>query len=219
LSNVDIRDRADAIAVAGERTVVCRLCSCGERIRGAIGRQACPKGIIGHDQLSHRIVASTREQGSRTIDIYAQINDGTDYFGIKCKVRSGADGGIATLTVADIRQDVEQAKTFIPALKRPIIVTTAASDVKTQASVRELSKEHVRLGLFAIDVLAWPEIVARLSQHEDVLERFYPGASARWKRMADKVDELHDLATGRRAITRVTIAPWSAAKHLKGPDR
>ena len=60
-SNVDIRGRADTIAVACKRTVECRLCSRGKRICSATGRQACAEGIVGHDQLSHRVVPSVCE--------------------------------------------------------------------------------------------------------------------------------------------------------------
>jgi hypothetical protein len=48
---------------------------------------------------------------------------------------------------------------------------------------RKLSDAQTRSGLFAVEVLAWPEIVARHARHEAVLERFYPGASTRIRRM------------------------------------
>jgi hypothetical protein len=61
------------IAVACKRTVECRLCSRGKRICSAIGRQACAKGIVGHDHLSHRVVPSVREHGSRAIGIISGL--------------------------------------------------------------------------------------------------------------------------------------------------
>jgi GNAT superfamily N-acetyltransferase len=154
-------------------------------------------------------------QKQHGVDIYATPYGGADYYGIQCKAKSSAGGMIANLTDADIREEVEKAKTFVPRLKKYIIATTAASDVEIQASVRKLSEEHVRQGLFTIDVLAWPEIVARLAHHEEVLEVYYPGASARWKVLARKVDEMHDLATGRRVRVPVTITPLSEVKHLR----
>jgi len=135
-------------------------------------------------------------QAQHGVDIYGKPDGGAHYHGIQCKAKSSAAGRIAALSVKDIRREVEEARTFAPPLKGLIIATTAASDVKIQTIVRKLSEEHVRQGLFTIDVLAWPEIVARLVQHEDLLERFYPGASARWKGMAQQVDELHRRAMG-----------------------
>ena len=164
-------------------------------------------------------------QKQRGVDIYAKPNGGAHYHGIQCKAKSSTADRIAKLTVAEIRREVEEAKTFVPPLKSLIIATTAPSDVKIQASVRKLSEEHVGLGLFTIDVLAWPEIVARLARHEDVVERFYPGVSARWKGMAQQVDEMYSRAMGgrasrnvpsrRRVIAPVTIKPLSGVKHLR----
>jgi GNAT superfamily N-acetyltransferase len=165
-------------------------------------------------------------QAQRGVDIYGKPDGGAHTHGIQCKAKSSTAGGIAALTIQEIRREVEQAKTFgPPPLKGLIIATTAESDVNIQASVRKLSEQHVGQGLFTIDVLAWPEIVARLTRHEDVLERFYHDASLRWKGMAQKVDEIHRRAIGGQAsrnipsrrpvIVPVTIKPLSRVKHLR----
>jgi len=168
-------------------------------------------------------------QPQRGVDIFGKPNGGAHYHGIQCKAKakSGADGKIFALVPNDIRREVEEAQTFDPPLEKLIIATTAPSEVNIQGFVRKLSEEHLRQGLFSIDVLAWPEIVARVARHEDVLERFYPGATARWRGMARKVDETHRLviASVIGAVLLVVMAidvffgrPWPSAPEIHPHD-
>jgi hypothetical protein len=67
----------------------------------------------------------------------------------------------------------------------------AASDVKTQEFLRKVSDDHLRLGLFAIDMLSWPDIVSRLSANEEVLEQILS-----WR---ERTMETHGTAGGRNS--------------------
>ena len=151
-------------------------------------------------------------QKQRGVDIFGQPNGGERYHGIQCKVKSTSTAGNPELTEAEVQAEVDQAKKFTPGLEHLIIATTAPRDAKIQTFARQLTVEHTKIGLFKVDVLAWPEIVARLTRHQHLLERFYPGSSASWKQMAGqvastdaKLDQLLTIA-GRLDADRTGIA-------------
>jgi tetratricopeptide (TPR) repeat protein len=124
-------------------------------------------------------------QRQRGVDIFGRPDGGDKFHGIQCKLKSIESAGRAILTPAEIEREVDEAKEFTPPLEHLIIATTAPSDEKSLTFVRELSERHAQLGLFRVDLLAWPEIKARLLKHETILERFYPVASARLRRIEE----------------------------------
>src|SRR5262249_40319117 len=117
-------------------------------------------------------------QRQRGVDIFGEPKGSTHFHGIQCKVKSADATGNPVLSRAEIEHEVAEAKNFVPPLEHLIIATTAPQDANIQTFVRDLNARHVKLGLFKVDVLAWPEIKARLVKHEAVLERFYPGTSS-----------------------------------------
>jgi len=139
-------------------------------------------------------------QEQRGVDIYGQPHGHDEYHGIQCKLKSGDTARRPILTKDEVEQEVAEAERFAPPLKHLIIATTAPSDVKIQAFVRERSVQHVHSGSFQIDILAWPEITARLAKHERVLERFYPGASARLARMEEMLAALVDQVSRDKGV-------------------
>jgi tetratricopeptide (TPR) repeat protein len=139
-------------------------------------------------------------QKQRGVDIFGRPRGHDEFFGIQCKLKSGDTAGPPILTRDEVEEEVAEAKGFAPPLKHLIIATTAPSDANIQVFVRELSERHGRLGLFQIDVMAWPEIKARLAKHEPVLERYYPGAGARLARIEEMLASLADQVSREKGV-------------------
>lgn len=112
-------------------------------------------------------------QNQRGVDIFGLPRGGSGYRSIQCKLKT-ASGGWSALTGAELEYEVLEAKSFRPPLEHLIVATTTAADARIQAAVREISDRNAAAGLFRVDVLAWPEILARLFKHDDLLNRYYP---------------------------------------------
>ncbi len=133
-------------------------------------------------------------QTQKGVDIFGQPNGGLGFRAIQCKVKSRDAVGNPELSESEVRAEVDEALKFTPPLEGLIVATTAPQDAKIQAFARRLTEQNARAGLFSVDVLSWPEIVARLVKYDDLLERFYPGASVRWTMMVGQVAETHAAA-------------------------
>src|ERR1700731_1455525 len=72
------------------------------------------------------------------VDVYGQP-DGKNYTGVQCKKKSIWPP--TDLTLADIDEEVEKAKTWKPSLTEYIIATTAPNDETAQAHPRALTQE------------------------------------------------------------------------------
>lgn len=107
------------------------------------------------------------------VDIFGLPKNGTRFLGIQCKLKSSTVGPNA-LTRAELEREVSEARKFEPPLGHLIVATTAIPDVKIQAAARSISDRNAAQGLFRVDVLAWPEILARLFKHKVLLNRYYP---------------------------------------------
>jgi tetratricopeptide (TPR) repeat protein len=139
-------------------------------------------------------------QRQRGVDIFGRPDGGDKFHGIQCKLKSIDAAGRPILTPAEIEREVDEAKNFTPPLEHLIIATTAPSDAKSLTFVRDLSERNAQLGLFKVDLLAWPEIKARLVKHEAVLERFYPGASARLRHIEEQLRKLTDQVAREKGV-------------------
>ena len=123
-------------------------------------------------------------QNQRGVDIFGLPRGGSGYCGIQCKLKSSSVGSNA-LTSAELEHEVSQAKKFRPQLEHLTVATTAAADTKIQAAAREISDRNAAAGLFRVDVLAWPEILARLFKHDELLNRYYPRLGSKLPRLGD----------------------------------
>jgi formylglycine-generating enzyme required for sulfatase activity len=133
-------------------------------------------------------------QNQRGVDIFGLPKNGAKIHGIQCKLKSSSVGSIV-LTSAELEREVTEAKTFDPPLEHLIVATTAPADTKIQAAARAISDRNAAQGLFRVDVLAWPEILARLFKHEALLNRYYP-------RLGNKLPQLgeHDVKAIRNFL-------------------
>jgi tetratricopeptide (TPR) repeat protein len=136
-------------------------------------------------------------QQQRGVDIFGIPDGKRRYYGIQCKCKSTWRGKFSPiLTAEDIDQEVEVAEGFRQKLQNLIIATTAPADAKLQEYTRELSQRRKKKRLFTVDLFFWPEIAARIFQHERILEEFYPERSLGWKTIRAQVAETNSSVRG-----------------------
>lgn len=149
--------------------------------------------ILG-DQNTQKNGRSGQPQGG--VDIYGREGKADRWIGIQCKGKDGRFGH--RVTKEELRAEVEKAYSFQPPLAEFILATTADTDAKIQALARELTQSNEAQGLFAVHVLGWPEIVRRIGDYEDLVEKYYPGNSLRLITNEKKLDSLIDESLKHR---------------------
>ena len=90
------------------------------------------------------------------VDIYGVPKDKQKYSGIQCKGKN--DDLKSVLTTKEIDTEINNAKTFVPALETFIFATTANKDVKLEQYIREKDMESRANGGFEILLYCWEDI-------------------------------------------------------------
>ena len=106
-------------------------------------------------------------QPQNGVDIFGRPGRGSSWHGIQCKKTS------SDLSAAVIRQEVEKATRFTPAIGNFIIATTAERSAAVQQVARQVSEQNESKRSFSVSVLGWDDIVERLYTHPVVLEKWY----------------------------------------------
>jgi hypothetical protein len=111
-------------------------------------------------------------QGQRQngVDIYGRPS-GTRYAGVQCK--GGSKWPPDTLTIREIDEEVNKAKSFTPKLSEYIIATIGQNDVALQNHARRITEEHEQVGLFSVHIAPWSELMRRISQHPELIRKHY----------------------------------------------
>lgn len=113
---------------------------------------------------------SDNAQGQHGVDIYGPVNGGKDYYGIQCKNKklNLIDGSPNRISIKDIQEEIEKAKSFKPCLNKLIIATSLPKDQKIEEYVRTQSVQNVELGLFTIQICFWDFFERKLSEFPNV---------------------------------------------------
>jgi len=110
-------------------------------------------------------------QGQHGVDVYGEDHFGkTGLTGVQCKQHGSATLVTDKALVAELRDEVEKAKGFQPALQRFLFATTARRSGTLQQEARDLTALHRKDGLFAVEVLGWEDIEDLLRRHSDLLD-------------------------------------------------
>lgn len=144
----------------------------------------------------------TSGQAQNGVDIYGRHNGA--HVGVQCKGRR--DWPPTKLTVADIDDEVEKAKAFIPPLNSYIIVTTAENDVRTTDRANAITLENEKQGLFRVTVYGWTELVRRLNDYPDLLKKHFATFTVRG--LEGKIDAQTDLLLER--LAQIAVGPAAA---------
>lgn len=108
-------------------------------------------------------------QPQQGIDIYGVDKATGDKYGIQCKQKSL----LKNLTNAEIDKEITNALAFNPPLDKYIIATTATKDVHIENYVRIKSQENVNNGFFSIHLYSWSDIVEKIYQYNNILQKYY----------------------------------------------
>lgn len=98
------------------------------------------------------------------VDVFGRYMDGMEIGAIQCKCKEEEK----PLTEAIIKEEVEKAKKFKPAIKHYVIATTFDSDVELDSFTAELSQSNMGAGSFSIDLFGWQDIENLLELHTEV---------------------------------------------------
>ena len=105
------------------------------------------------------------------VDIYGRPNQETLWAGVQCKGKGNYNNEL--LTEQEVENEVVKAKSFEPKLSEFIIATTAPKDIKIETLARKITEKHLRNDLFSVHIWGWEDIVNRLGDFPNVIEKHY----------------------------------------------
>lgn len=113
---------------------------------------------------------SDNAQGQHGVDIYGPIDGGLSYNGIQCKNKklNLIDGKPNRISISDIENEIEKAKSFQPSLSKLIIATSLPKDQKIEEYVRTKSVENVKNGIFSIQICFWEFFERKITEFPTV---------------------------------------------------
>lgn len=122
------------------------------------------------------------------VDIYGRLNQVDLWAGVQCKGKDNFTN--KPLTKKEVEAEVEKAKSFKPKLSQFIIATTGPKDAKIEELARKITKEHLKNSLFSVHVWGWNDIVTRLEDYSELVEKYYPGLSLNTQALKEGIDEI-----------------------------
>jgi hypothetical protein len=139
-------------------------------------------------------------QPQKGVDILGQPNQETDWAGMQCKLKDQLTG--SRLSLAEIKKEIEQARTFRPPLKRLIIATTAHRDANLQEELRKIDERERRIGSFSVSIFSWEDIELKLRDFPDLVQKYYPQFFSPLNRLSESAAD-----AGRLSGLQVAVAP------------
>lgn len=127
-------------------------------------------------------------QPQHGVDIYGRPDQGDSCAGVQCK---GKDNYLKkTLGQSEVKAEVEKAKSFEPKLSQFIIATTGSKDATIEELARKITEEHISNGLFSVHVWGWKDIVNRLADFTELLEKHFPELSISTRAIKKEIDDI-----------------------------
>lgn len=112
-----------------------------------------------------------RGQSQQGVDVFGRSGVTPGWAGAQCKNKDLSLR--ATLSIKELRQEVHNAKSFVPPLTEFIVATTAPRDSKIQEEARKLTVTNQRKGLFSVHVYAWEDVQDLMAKHDTVSKHYY----------------------------------------------
>jgi tetratricopeptide (TPR) repeat protein len=134
---------------------------------------------ISYDIYSRRWQTNDAEMHGRQgqpqagVDIYGHDRlENNKFVGVQCKGKDQTYN--EPLKEAELRQEIEKAKNFIPRLDVFVLATTAPNDARIQQVARTLTEDHRPQGLFEVRVQGWRTLQQWLTDYPNLLTKYYP---------------------------------------------
>jgi len=157
-------------------------------------------------------------QPQHGVDVSGRPNQSHLWAGVQCKGKDNYANKL--LTEDEVIDEVEKAKRFIPKLSEFIIATTGPKDSKIEELARKITEGHLRDGLFSVHVWGWSDIVARIEDFSDVLEKHYPGMGLNTTALRANIDNLKEMTQAvLEGSTEVKSAIMSLSETIQRSDR
>jgi hypothetical protein len=103
-----------------------------------------------------------------------------------------------TIAPAEIKAEVQKARTFRPKLRRHAILTSAKASRAAHDTVLKINQEHRKQDLFQVELMTWGKLETLLDQYDDVRDQFAPAISGRRAReISEKVSAIHEAVTSK----------------------
>ena len=127
--------------------------------------------LFGRIWNDHNILRYGRiGQRQHGVDIRGQLPAG-GIAGVQCKKKR--KWPVVKLTTKDIDDEVVEALKFAPPLTEFTIATTAPNDATLQAHVDAITERHKAKNLFSVHLLGWDELLRRITDHPQLVEKHY----------------------------------------------
>jgi tetratricopeptide (TPR) repeat protein len=148
-----------------------------------------------------------RGQGQHGIDVYGYFSDRQRLWGVQAKGKDANYGG--AVTEAELRNEVNKAKSFNPPISHFTLATTAPRDANLQKFAREITEAHLSQGLFEVQVAGWEDLLSHLARYDEVIEKHYPDQGPIAARLEGKIEglpsQIEDIV--RRALVERRAEP------------
>lgn len=142
---------------------------------------------IWNDQSTQKNGRSGQNQNGVDVSGKDLFNSGENC-GVQCK---GKDNYLKkSVSTTELEEEVNKAKNFEPNLSLFIMATSGPKDAAVEKHARQLTEKHEAEGLFRVVVMGWRDILEKLSNHEDLLRKYYPWMFLSHK---DPVAQLYDF--------------------------
>ncbi len=163
-------------------------------------------GAVFHDPRPK--INGRRGQAQWGVDIYVSDSVDGGRIGIQCKKYC-----LTSLTLKNVKEEVEKADKAKLPIKLLLIVTTSESDSKLLLEVMKLSDDRKSKGLFEVEVEFWDEIESHIAE-SPVLQSHYaphsPGAA--YHRQELSMEVLTTITTETRGMVATLQSSLPAAR-------
>ena len=149
----------------------------------------CLKLLRAYWQCPELELYATRGQAQHGVDI-VDLSGQEPLRAAQCKLHE--EGKVAT--PSEVRDEIEKAKRFKPALGRFVIMTTGKVRKEVHDLLIKINGEHRKNNLFIVQVFDWGRIEELLDEHTDIRDSYEGGLSvAAAGRIESRIDKLSSV--------------------------
>ncbi|MFH1883151.1 MAG: hypothetical protein ABIL62_10620, partial [Planctomycetota bacterium] len=129
-------------------------------------------------------------QPQHGVDLFGMPDQGILWAGVQCKGKDNYDD--KSLAEVEVEAEVEKAKSFNPPLVSFTVATSGKRDVKIQELARRITQKNLAAALFSVHIWSWEDILSKLEEYPDVVEKYYSGLTLD-SALARDIDEVKEV--------------------------